>query len=131
MAKVGQIKMAKIELAKLGFDLFGTVVSEQVIAVPKITSQDVIPQRVVLRVPQMAEQLVDEPVPSFDDFELVEEGEEEEEEQPSWVPESALQGRCGSGAVSTVRRGSSGGSSAHPLSSGPLRRGTAPGQGGI
>ena len=28
----------------------------------------------------MAEQLVDEPVPSFDDFELVQVGEEEEEE---------------------------------------------------
>ena len=34
----------------------------------------------------MAEQLVDEPVPSFDDFELVEEEvEEEEEEQPRMV----------------------------------------------
>ena len=59
---------------------YDTMVPEQVIDVPKITSTDVIPQRTVLRVPQMAEQLVDEPVPSFDDFELVE--EEEEEEQP-------------------------------------------------
>ena len=49
-----------------------TVFPEQVIDVPKITSQDVIPQRAVLRVPQMAEQLVTEPTPSFDDFELVE-----------------------------------------------------------
>ena len=32
-------------------------------------------------VPQMAEQLVNEPTPSFDDFELVEEEEEEEDEQ--------------------------------------------------
>ena len=55
---------------------------------PKITSQDVIPQRPVLRVPQMAEQQVDEPLPSFDDFELVE--EEEEEEQPQVVPESSV-----------------------------------------
>ena len=38
-------------------------VPEQVIDVPKITSHDVILQRVVLRVPQMAEQLVDVPVP--------------------------------------------------------------------
>ena len=70
--------------------LIDTVVPEQVIDVPKITSQDVIPQRAVLRVPQMAEQLVDEPTPSFDDFELVEEEEEEGEEelQPSLVPES-------------------------------------------
>ena len=37
----------------------------------------------------MAEQLVDEPVPSIDDFELVEVGEEEEEEkQPHTVPGS-------------------------------------------
>ena len=42
--------------------LIDTVVLEQLIDVPKITSQDVIPQRAVLRVPQMAEQLVDEPV---------------------------------------------------------------------
>ena len=41
-----------------------TMVPEQVIDVPKITSQDVIPQRVVLRVPQMAEQLVDPCPPS-------------------------------------------------------------------
>ena len=69
--------------------LIDTVVPEQVIDVPKITSQDVIPQRAVLRVPQMAEQLVDEPMPSFDDFELVEEEEEEDEQQqPSLVPES-------------------------------------------
>ena len=67
---------------------------EQVIDVPKITSQDGIPQRAVLCVPQMAEQLVDEPVHSFDDFELVEE-EEEEEEQSRFVPESyRTSGRC-------------------------------------
>ena len=42
-------------------------------------------------VPQMAEQLVDEPVPSFDDIELVEEEEEEEEEaQPRMVPGSRV-----------------------------------------
>ena len=59
-----------------------TMVPEQVIDV----------QRAVLRVPQMAEQLVDEPVPSFDDFELVQVGEEEEEEDehPQVVPGSLL-----------------------------------------
>ena len=66
--------------------LIDTVVPEQVIDVPKITSQDAIPQRAVLRVPQLAEQLVDELVPCSDDFELLE--EEEEEEQPRVVPES-------------------------------------------
>ena len=45
----------------------------QLIDVPKITSQDVIPQRAVLRVPQMAEQLVDEPMPCFHEFEHLEE----------------------------------------------------------
>ena len=73
--------------------LIDTVVPEQVIDVPKITSQDVIPQRAVLRVPQMAEQLVDEPVPSEDDFELVE--EEEEEDQPRVVPESYFRDDAG------------------------------------
>ena len=57
-----------------------TVVLEQVIEAPKITLHDAIPQRAVLPVPQMAEQLVDEPVPSFDDFEHVEVGEEEEQQ---------------------------------------------------
>ena len=38
-----------------------TMVPEQVIEAPKITSQDVIPPRAVLRVPQMAEQLVEVP----------------------------------------------------------------------
>ena len=42
---------------------FDTVVSDQVIKPPKITLHDAIPQRAVLPVPQMAEQLVDEPVP--------------------------------------------------------------------
>ena len=59
-----------------------TVVPEQVIEAPKITLHDAIPQRAVLPVPQMAEQLVDEPVPSFDDFELVEVGQEEEHMVP-------------------------------------------------
>ena len=49
-----------------------TMVPEQVIEAPKITLHDAIPQRAVLPVPQMAEQLVDEPVHSFDDFQLVE-----------------------------------------------------------
>ena len=71
------------------------MVPEQVIEAPKITLHDVIPQRPVLPVPQMAEQLVDEPVPSFDDFELVEVGEEEEreeeeEELPHMVPGSRV-----------------------------------------
>ena len=64
-----------------------TVVPEQVIEVPKITFHDAILQRAGLPEPQMAEQLVDEPVPSFDDFELVEASEEEEEEElPRMVP---------------------------------------------
>ena len=37
------------------------MVPEQVIEAPKITSQDVIPARAMLRVPQMAEQLVETP----------------------------------------------------------------------
>ena len=65
---------------------FDTMLPEQVIDVPKITSQDVIPQHAVLRVPQMAEQLV----PSFDDFELVQVGEEEEDEHPQVVPGSRV-----------------------------------------
>ena len=69
-----------------------TVVPELVIEAPKITLHDAIPQRAVLPVPQMAEQLVDEPVPSFDDFELVEVGEEEEE-LPRMVPGSWVLGR--------------------------------------
>ena len=68
-----------------------TMVPEQVIDVPKITSTDVIPHRAVLRVPQKAEQLVDEPVPSFDDFELVQEEEKEaEDEHPQVVPLSRV-----------------------------------------
>ena len=63
---------------------------DQVIDVPKITSQDVIPQRAVLRVPQMAEQLVAEPTPSFEVFEV-----EEEEEQPSVVPSSYFMDAAG------------------------------------
>ena len=38
---------------------------EQVIDVPKIVSQDFIPQRAVLRVAQLVEQLVDVPLPSL------------------------------------------------------------------
>ena len=68
---------------------FDTFVPEQEIDEPKITSRVAIPQRAVLRVPQMAEQLVDEPVPSFDDFELVEVGDEEEE-QPHMVAGSRV-----------------------------------------
>ena len=74
--------------------LIDTVVPEQVIDAPKTTSQDVIPQRAVFRVPQMAEQLVDEPVPS-DDFERVEEEEDQEEEQPCVVPESYFRDAAG------------------------------------
>ena len=40
-----------------------TVLPEQVIDMPKITLHDVIPQRAVLPVPQMAEQFVEVPVP--------------------------------------------------------------------
>ena len=84
-----------------------TVVPKQVIDVPKITSQGVVPQRAVLRVPQMAEQLVDEPVPSFDDFELIQE-EEEEDEHPQVVPGSRVSDAM-RGAGSLVRQGSTGG----------------------
>ena len=70
--------------------------AEQVIDVPKITLED-IPATVedhpcatlVSREPQLVEQLVDEPVPSFDDFDLVDE-EEEEEEQLRMVPGSRV-----------------------------------------
>ena len=43
--------------------IFDRGLTEQVIDVPKVTLQDVVPQRAVLRVPQLAEQLVDVPVP--------------------------------------------------------------------
>ena len=73
--------------------LIDAVVPEQVIDMPKITPQDVIPQRAVLCVPQMAEQLVTEPTPSF---KLVEEEvEEEEKEQPRVVPESYFRDAAG------------------------------------
>ena len=42
---------------------FDRGLAEQVIEVPKVTLQDVVPQRAVLRVRQLAEQLVDMPVP--------------------------------------------------------------------
>ena len=86
--------------------LIDTVVPEQVVDMLKITSQDVIPQRAVLRAPQMAEQLVDEPVPSFDDFKLVEVGEEEEE-QPHMVPETRVwdaESPSGQPRIGCVRR---------------------------
>ena len=51
-------------------------VAGQVIDVPKIILED-IPARRLCREPQLVEQLVDEPVPSFDDFDLVEEEEGE------------------------------------------------------
>ena len=76
------------------FRLIDTVVLDQVIDVPKITSQDIIPQRTVLRVPHMAEQLVDKPVPSFHEFEIFEE-EEVEEEQPRVVPGSLIRDAAG------------------------------------
>ena len=47
------------------FKFFDISVPEQVIDVPKIISQDSTPQRAVLREPQLVEQLVDVPVPSF------------------------------------------------------------------
>ena len=43
--------------------IFDRGLAEQVIEVPKVTLQDVVPQRAVLCVPQLAEQLVDMPVP--------------------------------------------------------------------
>ena len=43
--------------------IFDRGLAEQVIEVPKATLQDVVPQRAVLRVPQLAEQPVDMPVP--------------------------------------------------------------------
>ena len=42
---------------------FDRGLAEQVIEVPRVALQDVVPQRAVLRVPQFAEQLVDMPVP--------------------------------------------------------------------
>ena len=56
-ALVPQTVVQLVEMLKLR----DTMVPEQVIEAPKITSQDVIPPRAVLRVPQMAEQLVEVP----------------------------------------------------------------------
>ena len=42
---------------------FDRGLAEQVIEVPKVALQDVVPQRALLRVPQLAETLVDMPVP--------------------------------------------------------------------
>ena len=67
-------------------DTVEQLAAEQVVEVPKISLQDGVPWRAVLREPQVVEQLVDVPVPSFCEFELVSEeaeedyeGEEEEE----------------------------------------------------
>ena len=66
--------------------LFHTMVPEQVMDVPMITSQGGHP---AARCAPRA--VVDEPVPSFDDFELVQVGEEEEEdEHPQVVPGSRV-----------------------------------------
>ena len=100
------------------FRLVDTGVPEQVIDVPKITSQDVIPQRAVLRVPQMAEQLVTEATPCFEVFE--EEVEEEEQQQPRVVPASYFMDAAGRAWCRV-----------DGTSSGPLRRSTQPGQGGF
>ena len=105
-----------------------TVVPEQVIVVPKITLHDVIPQRTVLLLPQMAEQL-EEPVPS-DDFEPV--GEEEEEQHPRVVPGSRVRdahGRlwCWVVGLVEVYWWMIGTSTAQYTP----RRGSPPGQGGI
>ena len=82
---------------------------DQAIVVPKITLHDVIPQRTVLPVLQMAEQLV-EPVPS-DDFVLVEE-EEKKRRRSSTRKWSrglvfVLMAACGAGLW--VRQGCTGG----------------------
>ena len=107
------------------------LVAEQVIDVPKSILED-IPARRLCREPQLVEQLVDEPVPSFDDFDLVEEAEEEEE-QPrmvSWVSCSRcswpfLVSGCGPGEGVLV-------DDRHNLCTvHPSRRGSPPGQGGI
>ena len=112
-------------------------VAEQVIDVPKIILED-IPARRLCREPQLVEQLVDEPVPSFDDFDLVEE-EEEEEEQPRMVPGSRVRDahgrswcRVAGGGVYWWMIGTSTAQytpSSH--SPHPPRRGSPPGQGGI
>ena len=108
-----------------------TVVPEQVIEAPKITLHDVIPLRAVLPVPQMAEQLVDEPIPSFDDSSLLRLARRRRSSR-TWsrglaygTPRAM---RC---AGSWVRRGSTGGVSAPPSPSGPSWRGSSPGEGGI
>ena len=60
------------------------------------------------REPQLVEQLVDETVPSFDDFDLFE--EEEEEEQPRMVPEARVLDAHGrSWCRLRARRGCAGG----------------------
>ena len=47
---------------------------------PKIALEDRVPRRAVLREPQVVEQLVDVPVPSFDEYEIVLEEAEEDDE---------------------------------------------------
>ena len=75
--------------------------------VPKITSKT--SSRSAL-VPQMAEQLVDEPMPSFDDFELVEEKKRRTRSSRVWsLSRTSGTILAASGAVSVVRRGSTGG----------------------
>ena len=59
-------------------------VAEQVIDVPKIVLED-IPARRLCHEPQLVEQLVDEPLPSFDDFDLVEEEGGGAAANGSWV----------------------------------------------
>ena len=81
-----------------------TVVPELVIEAPKITLHDAIPQRAVLPVPQMAEQLVDEPLPSFDSFELVRMSTRKWSQGLASVMLMAVRG-----ARLLVRRGSTGG----------------------
>ena len=72
--------------------LIDTGVPEQVIDVPKITAQDVIPQHAVLHAPQMVDQLVTHAL-LRDCLGRVE--EEEEEEQPSVIPESYFRDAAG------------------------------------
>ena len=72
-------------------------------------AEQVIDVRRLCREPQLVEQLVDEPVPSFDDFDLVE--EEEEEEQPRMVSGSRVRDAHGSSwcRVAGPARGCTGG----------------------
>ena len=115
------------------YKLLDVAVPEQVTEVPKIFVDD-IPSRLSVREPQLAEQLVEVPTPSpalvpvprMED-QLV----EVPPIVPQFVPAVVLRGCRWVRLVANLDlRGSTGGRWAPPTPSGPLHRGTPPGQGG-